>query len=241
MQRSGPCPDRRHARSEVLHRRDNRVAQAVCCGHLEVLNGSNIPGQKMHQQCRWKLPLQQQAERFESFVCPLKRASSRKSYFSTCENVKHKSGKPRDCPDELLLFMHHVPYTHVLHSGKTIIQHIYDTHYEGAEDANQFVRQWESLKGRVDAQRYHEVLNRLEYQAGHAQVWRDAVCNWFLRMSGIPDVRNRAGNFPGRVEAEAMKLEGYHMGSRRCTAHEKDGCALFHPAPDQTPGAPSSR
>src|SRR5713226_3728289 len=26
------------------------------------------------------------------------------------------------CPDELLLFMHHLPYTHVLHSGKTIIQ-----------------------------------------------------------------------------------------------------------------------
>jgi alpha-glucuronidase len=115
------------------------------------------------------------------------------------------------CPDELLLFMHHLPYTHVLHSGKTIIQHIYDTHYEGAEEANQFVAQWELLKGRVDMQRYQEVLNRLEYQAGHAQVWRDAVCNWFLRTSGIPDVKNRAGNFPGRVEAEAMKLDGYQI------------------------------
>ena len=35
------------------------------------------------------------------------------------------------CPDEELLFMHHVPYTHVLHSGKTVIQHIYDSHYQG--------------------------------------------------------------------------------------------------------------
>ena len=35
-------------------------------------------------------------------------------------------------PDELLLFFHHIPYTHVLHSGKTVIQHIYDSHYEGA-------------------------------------------------------------------------------------------------------------
>jgi alpha-glucuronidase len=115
------------------------------------------------------------------------------------------------CPDELLLFMHHLPYTHVLRSGKTIIQHIYDTHYEGAEEANQLVRQWESIKGLVDAQRYEEVLNRLEYQAGHAQVWRDAVCNWFLRMSGIPDLKKRAGTFPGRVEAESMKLEGYQI------------------------------
>lgn len=115
------------------------------------------------------------------------------------------------CPDELLLFMHHVPYTHVLRSGKTIIQHIYDTHYEGAEEANQFVTQWESLKGRVDAQRYAEILKRLEYQAGHAQVWRDAVCTWFLRTSGIPDMKKRAGTFPGRLEAESMKLEGYQM------------------------------
>jgi alpha-glucuronidase len=115
------------------------------------------------------------------------------------------------CPDELLLFMHHLPYAHVLHSGKTIIQHIYDTHYEGVEEANRFVGQWESIKGRVDAQRYQEILSRLEYQAGHAQVWRDAVCTWFLRQSGIPDVRNRAGTFPYRVEAESMKLEGYQI------------------------------
>ena len=39
------------------------------------------------------------------------------------------------CPDALLLFMHHVPYTHVLHSGKTVIQHIYDSHYAGAAGA----------------------------------------------------------------------------------------------------------
>ena len=115
------------------------------------------------------------------------------------------------CPDELLLFFHHVPYTHALHSGKTVIQHIYDTHYEGAAEAAGLVKQWESLKGRIDEQRYAEVLGRLRYQAGHAQVWRDAVCNWFLRTSGIPDAKGRAGSFPGRVEAEAMKLEGYQV------------------------------
>src|SRR5947209_7346769 len=36
-------------------------------------------------------------------------------------------------PDDLLLFMHHVPYTHVLKSGATVIQHIYDEHYRGAD------------------------------------------------------------------------------------------------------------
>ncbi len=117
------------------------------------------------------------------------------------------------CPDELLLFMHHVPYRQVLHSGKTAIQHIYDAHYDGADGAADLVRRWRSLQGLVDDARYGSVLARLEYQAGHARVWRDAVCNWFLRQSGIPDERGRAGRFPGRVEAESMVLDGYEVRS----------------------------
>ncbi len=113
------------------------------------------------------------------------------------------------CPDELILFMHHVPYTHVLKSGKTVIQHIYDTHYEGAAAAAGYVRQWKTLQGRVDEPRYLDVLAALEYQAGHAQVWRDAVNTWFLKTSGIADQKGRAGKFPGRYEAEAMELVSY--------------------------------
>jgi alpha-glucuronidase len=113
------------------------------------------------------------------------------------------------CPDDLLLFMHHVPYTHVLHSGKTVIQHIYDSHYAGAEEAATLAAQWESLHGLVDDPRHAEVLKRQRYQAGHAIVWRDAVVNWFYKTSGIRDAQNRVGNDPNRVEAEAMQLSGY--------------------------------
>ena len=113
------------------------------------------------------------------------------------------------CPDDLLLFMHHVSYTHKLHSGKTVIQSIYDSHYKGAEASEGYVREWQSLAGRIDDQRYHEVLAQLEYQAGQAQVWRDAVNGWFFRTSSIPDAKGRVGHYPGRVEAESMSLEGY--------------------------------
>ena len=113
------------------------------------------------------------------------------------------------CPDELLLFMHHVPYTHVLQSGKTVIQHIYDTHYEGAQRRSRFVTRWQALKGLIDSERYAAVLAQLEFQAGHAIVWRDAVISWFLKASGIADAKGRAGHFPGRFEAEAMRLDGY--------------------------------
>jgi alpha-glucuronidase len=112
-------------------------------------------------------------------------------------------------PDELLLFFHHVKYTYVLHSGKTVIQHIYDSHYAGSQLAAGFVNQWKMLEGHVDEERYAEVLKRLEFQAGHAIVWRDAVCNWFFQISGIPDQHGRVGHYPGRIEAEAMELQGY--------------------------------
>jgi len=115
------------------------------------------------------------------------------------------------CPDDLLLFMHHVPYTHVLHSGKTVIQALYDLHYDGAASVEGYVRSWKSLRGLVDEQRYGEVLKQLEYQAGQAEVWRDAVSNWFLRTSGITDVKGRVGHYPGRYEAESMKLDGYNV------------------------------
>lgn len=97
------------------------------------------------------------------------------------------------CPDELLLFMHHVPYTYGLRSGKTVIQHIYDSHYDGAEQAAGLVTQWQTLKGQIDDERYSDVLARLQYQAGYAIVWRDTVVNWFFKMSGIPDAKGRVG------------------------------------------------
>jgi alpha-glucuronidase len=53
------------------------------------------------------------------------------------------------------------------------------------------------------------VLAQLEYQAGQAVVWRDAVTNWFRKASGIADIKGRVGSYPGRYEAESMKLEGY--------------------------------
>lgn len=113
------------------------------------------------------------------------------------------------CPDDLLLFFHHVPYTYTLHSGKTVIQSIYDSHYLGAEEVARYVQDWKSLKGLVDDERYASVLRMLEYQAGQSVLWRDAVSNWFLRASGIADTKGRVGNYPNRFEAEKMHLDGY--------------------------------
>jgi len=58
---------------------------------------------------------------------------------------------------------------------------------------------------------YDEMRARLEYQAGHAIVWRDAIVQYFLKLSGIPDQQGRAGHYPGRLEAEDARLTGYKV------------------------------
>ncbi|KAJ5462915.1 hypothetical protein N7475_007859 [Penicillium sp. IBT 31633x] len=112
-------------------------------------------------------------------------------------------------PDELLLWFHHVNYTHTLHSGKTVIQHFYDEHYSGAETAQTFLTRWESLRGKIDNERFNHVRRFLDYQSGHSIVWRDAINNFYHNLSGIADKANRVGHHPWRIEAEDMKLEGY--------------------------------
>jgi alpha-glucuronidase len=113
------------------------------------------------------------------------------------------------CPDYLLLFFHHVPYTHKLHTGKTVIQYFYDSHYEGAEEAARLGEEWATLKGKIDPKLYEDERARLDYQAGHAMVWRDAIVQYFLKESGIQDAQGRAGHYPGRLEAEDARLSGY--------------------------------
>ena len=112
-------------------------------------------------------------------------------------------------PDNLLLWFHHVNYTQRLQSGETVIQHFYNAHYSGADTAQTFVPMWESLAGKIDSERYNDVLFRQTYQAGHSIVWRDAISEYYYNLSGIPDEANRVGNHPWRVEAESMTLSGY--------------------------------
>ncbi|MFC6016461.1 alpha-glucuronidase [Plantactinospora solaniradicis] len=97
------------------------------------------------------------------------------------------------CPDELLLFFHHVPYGHLLHSGSTVIQHIYDTHFAGVEEVARMRRRWERLSaaGLVDPGLDARVRERLDEQLRSAQEWRDQVNTYFFRKSGVPDARGR--------------------------------------------------
>lgn len=100
---------------------------------------------------------------------------------------------PNRCPQELLLFFHHLKYRHVLPSGKTVIQHIYDSHFNGVNQVQDFIQQWDALAvdSHIPKCLFDEVKIRLSKQLNNAEAWRDQVNTYFYRKSGIKDSRNR--------------------------------------------------
>jgi alpha-glucuronidase len=96
-----------------------------------------------------------------------------------------------DCPDELALFFHHLPYGHVLRDGRTVIQHIYDTHFAGAAEADEMRRRWRLIDGEVPAELFHRVAGLLDEQVRSAEEWRDQLNAYFFRKSGVPDRHGR--------------------------------------------------
>ncbi|RDD85261.1 alpha-glucuronidase family glycosyl hydrolase [Streptomyces parvulus] len=93
------------------------------------------------------------------------------------------------CPDELLLFLHRVRYDHRLRSGSTVIQHIYDTHFRGAEEAGRYLRAWRALAGRVDGRRHNDIEASFAAQLEHARLWRDVVVGFYFERSRRLDER----------------------------------------------------
>lgn len=93
----------------------------------------------------------------------------------------------RTCPDELLLFIHRVPYGHRLHSGKTVIQHIYDSHFNGLATVADYRATWRDLRYAIDSQRYREMADRFDQYYAHATLWRDTIVGYFFRLSSILD------------------------------------------------------
>lgn len=95
------------------------------------------------------------------------------------------------CPEDLLLFFHRVPYSYKLKSGKTLLQFIYDCHFEGVEEAKELRNKWIELKGKIDDKIYERVLKRFDLQIKNAIEWRDVINTYFYRKTGIPDEKGR--------------------------------------------------
>lgn len=95
------------------------------------------------------------------------------------------------CPDEYVLFYHRLAYTDRLKSGKTVIQHIYDSHFSGYEQAAAYLERWACYESLLPADVYQRVRERFMRQERNAREWCDQVNSYFWRKSGIPDEKGR--------------------------------------------------
>ncbi|MDR1904837.1 MAG: alpha-glucuronidase, partial [Treponema sp.] len=74
---------------------------------------------------------------------------------------------------------------------QTLLQNIYDTHFEGYEEVEKMIEKWKSLKDKIGNEVYSSVLARMERQRINAREWRDQVNTYFYRHTGIPDANGR--------------------------------------------------
>lgn len=90
------------------------------------------------------------------------------------------------CPDNLLLWFHHVPWDYKMKSGNTLWDELCYKYQSGIEDAIGYIKIWESVEPYVDDARYQAVHTKLIRQAKDAMWWRDAVMLYFQTFSNMP-------------------------------------------------------
>ena len=105
------------------------------------------------------------------------------------ETIRKKYENPETCPDLYLLFYHRLPYTFRMKDGRTLVQRIYDDHFEGLEETRVLAEKLLSLPfPEPDAGVTRE---RMEKQLYNAREWCDIINTFFHRLSGVPDERGR--------------------------------------------------
>ena len=98
---------------------------------------------------------------------------------------------PLTCPENLILFFHRLSYGFRMKNGKTLLQNIYDTHFEGYDEAASMLEMWKNLKDSLEDEVYKSVLSRFERQLANAREWRDQINTYFSRKTGIADKKGR--------------------------------------------------
>ena len=93
------------------------------------------------------------------------------------------------CPDVLKLFFHRLPYDYVMADGRTLIQRIYDDHFEGCEEAEKMQAALATLP--LPEPDRSEAMQRMALQIKNAREWRDVTNTFFHRLSGVDDARGR--------------------------------------------------
>ena len=105
------------------------------------------------------------------------------------------------CPEEYLLWFHHVPWTYKLKSGRTLWDEMCFKYNEGVDEVRQMQREWKNVKNKIDAERFNQVSMLLKIQEKEAVWWRDACLLYFQTFSKML--------IPAKYEKPLHTLEYY--------------------------------
>jgi alpha-glucuronidase len=110
---------------------------------------------------------------------------------------------PATCPENLLLWFHHLPWDYRMTSGRTLWDELCHKYNDGVLKAEEYEAYWETLKGKIDDEQYGHMLQLLKIQAGEAHWWRDACLAYFQTFS--------RRLFPAGIDKPDSTLK-YYMG-----------------------------
>ena len=103
------------------------------------------------------------------------------------------------CPDEFLLWFHHVPWKHEMKSGRTMWDELCLYYQRGVDAARGFRDTWKDMSPYVDAERHAAVDHRFDIQASDAVWWKDACLEYFRTFSHM--------KYPAGVEKPRFSLK----------------------------------
>ena len=90
------------------------------------------------------------------------------------------------CPEEFILWFHHVPWDFKMKSGATLWQELCNRYQSGVESVETMQRQWTAAKPCIDPELWNDVNERLMTQARDANWWKEGCLLYFQQFSGMP-------------------------------------------------------
>jgi alpha-glucuronidase len=100
--------------------------------------------------------------------------------------VAERYARLETCPEELVLWFHHVPWDHTMKSGRTLWDELCLRYQAGVEWVGRARTTWDALAPFVDPLRFEEVRDLLAMQEAEARWWRDACLLYFQTHSQKP-------------------------------------------------------
>lgn len=97
--------------------------------------------------------------------------------------VAKKFSSLETCPEEYLLWFHHLNWDFKLKNDVTLWDEMCYRYYKGAETVGNKINIWNSLKDEIDAERFNHVKMLLNIQQKEAKWWRDASILYFQTFS----------------------------------------------------------